>query len=146
MQLPLAMPRNLSCGCEPHVKKFCKPLVTCSKTLTLGNKYTLLTVYKGTKQQDELFAEGLLVMPVWTTEGTQKNPQSLFQELDMQLYIVYTEWLTECGLQSSNSFVITNLTDMFMCKQGKYILILSSVTLTYRMLKESHLFKTSSKD
>lgn len=69
-------------------------------------------------------------------KGNTKNPQSLFQELDMQLYIVYTEWLTECGLQSSNSIVITNLTDMFMCKQGKYILILSYVTLTYRMLKE----------
>jgi len=55
----------------------------------------------------------------------KKSQHSMSSELDKQLNIVYVKWLTESDLQSSNSFDITNLTDIPMRNPGKYVLILS---------------------
>lgn len=94
MQLPVAMPKILSCEGDPHVKNLSKALVTCNKTLTSGNKYTLLTVYKGSRQHDKLVAEGShsgLRSHSSEQEGIQKNPstQSVSFELHKQLNIMY---------------------------------------------------------
>lgn len=74
MHLPVATPKILSCEGDPRVKNFSEALVTCNKTLTSGNKYTLLTAYEGSRQHDKLIAEGLLRSHPSEQEGIQKIP------------------------------------------------------------------------